>query len=61
LRCGGEVIASFEDGLVCTVLSLLVRCGLNLLVSVKVASVLVEHVGQDVLSILQSLHHLQVG
>lgn len=61
MRGGGDVIATFEDGLVCPILSLLVRCRLHLLVSVKVASVLVEHMGQDVLSIFQSLDHLQVG
>ena len=51
---------ALEDGLA-VVRSLLVSRRLDLLVSVKVARVLVEHVREDVLGVLEALHHFQVG
>ena len=54
-------VRALKHRLRASILSLLVRCRLNLLVSVEVSGVLIKHVCQDVLGIFEALHHFEVG
>ena len=57
---GTSIFSLFENGFVRTFLSLLICCRFDLLVPIEIPSVLIEHVSQDVLRVLQALNHFQV-
>ena len=58
---GTSIVCPFENRLARAVRPLLVDSRLYLLVSIQVACILIQHVRQNVLRVLQTLHHFQVG